>query len=1074
VRRPPERVARPLRWTPRLVLGFGLVVTALLTSHFRTLARMSDELRFRSEIFEVEAAIQARLQSQVALLRGVAGLFASRDRVRHGEFRAYVERLDLHTHYPGVQGLGFLEVFPRERLGEVAANSVADGAGPLALWPETSDSELSYVKFIEPMGRRNQAALGFDMSSEPARRAGMDAARDTGLPSVSGRVTLVQEIDPVKQAGVVIFLPIYRRGAAISTVEERRAALVGHVFAPVRAGDLLQGVLGAARRPLIKVEVFDGPKADPAALLRTLGGGAGEDPATPGLAAFDSLWGGPLAEERTIRAAGRPWTLAFSATEAFENESADRYLALLLLVGAAASLGLSALSRVQIDARLSAEAAAGELKRAHDGAIAARREAEEASRLKDEFLATLSHELRTPLNAMLGWMSMLQSGAVPEDERDRALATIARNGRALAELVDDLLDVSGIVTGKLRLRLEVVDGAALIEDAVAAMRPTARKRRVSLNVAIAPGVGRFSADPARLRQIVGNLLSNAIKFTQPEGRVTVAASRQDDSVVIEVSDTGRGVSADFLPHLFQRFRQADSSTTRAQGGLGLGLSIVRDLVELHGGQVRAESEGEGKGARFVLSLPASTVTPSLRPMPIARTKEVTGEQGAGAGDRPPVAEPAVDRRRNLPPARAPAREGGERVGGPAARRGTMARVTPYEKEQALYATRFVFRRLAYVGAALCIVLLAYVLRGVLLPLFLAFLVAYALDPLVERLSRVGVPRAAAALLLMLIGSAATVAFFTLAVPYFIDQFADAAAALPDQLKSLRTRLEPWIWDKLHVAIPHSWSDVTHNYGAEIRERLPQVLASVIPAVFGTFNLVVVLAGVLIIPVFALYLLMDFDVLVSRISVLVPRRYASVVHNVAREVHYTLGRYVRGQLIASISLAMLYSLGLWALDIRLAVPIGLLTGLLAFVPYVGFGIGLTLALAMTILDWHGAGTLVGVVVVMLAGQLVDGLLITPRIVGGSVGLKPIEVLLTMMAAATLFGFVGVLLAVPLGAVVKILLVRATRAYLRSHYYRQIPAPSTPTPLPGAVLVDSPASLTPAPVDTARPSFPRSNS
>ncbi len=374
-------------------------------------------------------------------------------------------------------------------------------------------------------------------------------------------------------------------------------------------------------------------------------------------------------------------------------------------------------------------------------------------------------------------------------------------------------------------------------------------------------------------------------------------------------------------------------------------------------------------------------------------------------------------------------------------------MTPSEKENRLYSTRFVFSRLGYVVGIGGALLLAYLLRGVLLPLFLAFLLAYALDPIVDRLERVKVPRALGALLVMLGLAGVLTMTLTLAIPYFVDEFADAAAALPQQLQALRERLEPQIWERFHVRIPHTWSEIQSNYGDMIRGKLPGMLQSAVPALFGTFNFVVVLAGSLIIPVFALYLLTDFEIIIERAETLIPRRYVAQVTEVAREVHDTLGRYVRGQVVASLVLALLYTVGLRALGIRLAIPIGVLTGLLAFVPYVGFGIGLTMALVMTVLDWHGAGTLIGVILVMFGGQVIDGMLITPRIVGGSVGLKPIEVLLTMMAAATLFGFLGVLLAVPLGAVVKILIVRGTDAYLASTYYRRIPPPPSETPIPG---------------------------
>lgn len=394
-------------------------------------------------------------------------------------------------------------------------------------------------------------------------------------------------------------------------------------------------------------------------------------------------------------------------------------------------------------------------------------------------------------------------------------------------------------------------------------------------------------------------------------------------------------------------------------------------------------------------------------------------------------------------------------------------MTPNEKHARLYATRFVFRRVGWMAAAATAIVVAYLLRGVLLPLFLAFLLAYALDPPVDRLVRWKVPRSVAAVLVMLAITALVTLVGFVAVPYFIDQFTDAAAELPGQLERLRDRAEPWLLENFKVGLPHSWNELQRSYGESIRQRAPQLFQGVIPALFGTFNLVVVAAGSLIIPVFALYLLTDFDVIVQRAEILVPRRYARTTFSVAREVHTTLGRYVRGQVLASLCLALIYAVGLKIVGIRLAVPIGLLTGLLAFVPYVGFSVGLSMALVMAVLDWHGPGTLAGVLIVMFGGQVLDGFLITPRIVGGSVGLRPIEVLLTMMAAGTLFGFLGVLLAVPLGAVVKILVSRASDAYLASHYYKAIPPASTPTPFPLATPLPISRSIPPGPPVSQRP-------
>ncbi|MET0626025.1 MAG: PAS domain-containing protein [Pyrinomonadaceae bacterium] len=234
---------------------------------------------------------------------------------------------------------------------------------------------------------------------------------------------------------------------------------------------------------------------------------------------------------------------------------------------------------------------------------AARAEAEAANRLKDEFLATLSHELRTPLTAILGWASMLADGYVAEEMRADALGVIYRNAKSQAQLIDDLLDVSRIITGKLRLDTRPVELAAVVEAAVAVVRPAASAKGVQLRAVFGPGVAAVSGDSDRLQQVVCNLLSNAVKFTPDGGSVQVRLGRTGAHVEVEVSDTGQGIAAEFLPHIFDRFRQADMGTTRRHGGLGLGLSIVRHLVELHGGTVEAESAGEGLGTTFRVTLP---------------------------------------------------------------------------------------------------------------------------------------------------------------------------------------------------------------------------------------------------------------------------------------------------------------------------------------------------------------------------------------------------------------------------------------------------------------------------------------
>jgi PAS domain S-box-containing protein len=239
-------------------------------------------------------------------------------------------------------------------------------------------------------------------------------------------------------------------------------------------------------------------------------------------------------------------------------------------------------------------------------------EANEANQRKDEFLATVSHELRTPLNAILGWARMLQSKQLSPEREERAVAAIGRSASALAHMVDDLVDGSRIVKGTIRLALEPVDLVAVAQAALDTLRPLAATRNVRLELGVAPGRCTVNADVSRLQQVLWNLLSNAIKFTPEGGRVDVFVEPSNDHMEIRVVDTGQGISAELLPHVFERFRQADNATTQRHTGLGLGLAIVRQLVELHGGVVHAASEGEGRGSTFVIRLPMPTAAPAER------------------------------------------------------------------------------------------------------------------------------------------------------------------------------------------------------------------------------------------------------------------------------------------------------------------------------------------------------------------------------------------------------------------------------------------------------------------------------
>jgi signal transduction histidine kinase len=572
------------------VLLIGITLTLLGTLYILRTSHVRDELRFRSVAEETRHLVEIRLRTYIEVLRATVALFGASDQVTREEFRAFVSHLRLGQRYPGIQGIGFAVRVPND-----------DGSVPI--WPAGERSEYTSILYLEPLDERNQRAIGFDMFSDPVRRAAMERARDTGEPAASGRVTLVQELGPA-QAGFLIYAPVYRNGMPVKTIEERRAALVGYVYSPFRADDLLTGIVGTKGTPL-GFEVYDGPQVNPAHRMHVTAPDLSQSP-------HDNL-----TATYTVAVAGRPWTLAFTGQRHFDGSSPMWAAPLMLAGGLLLSIALFAIVAAQYRGRTSAEQHAAEL-RASEEALResesrlrrlvvlereARAEAQAADRAKDEFLATLSHELRTPLNAMLGWLHMLRVGKVREERRAEALEIVERNARTQARLIEDLLDVSRIVSGKIRLELQPLRVGPIAHSVVQGLRPGAEAKGIHLHASIDDRIGRILGDGARLQQVMWNLLSNAIKFTPTGGSVFVDLKEQGGGVELTVRDTGIGIESSFLPHVFERFRQADSSTTRTHSGVGLGLAIVRHLVELHGGRISAHSEGPDQGALFVVWLP---------------------------------------------------------------------------------------------------------------------------------------------------------------------------------------------------------------------------------------------------------------------------------------------------------------------------------------------------------------------------------------------------------------------------------------------------------------------------------------
>jgi PAS domain S-box-containing protein len=888
-----------------MILMLGLLCTVIVSYYFSKLSADQDRARFDNSTQEITARLRTRIQTSIALLRAGTGLFAASEEVDAHEFQRFVEQIELQKNYPGTQGIGFSRRVAPSELPTLIATLKREGVNDFKIRPDTPRTEYHTIVYLQPLDRRNQVAIGYDMFTEAVRRRAMEEARDSGYPTASGKVELVQETDAQKQSGFLIYAPVYRNNADTSTVEARRNALFGFVYIPFRVDDFIEQIVND-RNFDVSFDVYDGEKVDPAQLLHR----SSSENTQPRLTNTSSL-----------DVAGRKWTIAYATKPSFDVASNRTLVSYTLAAGVFLSLLFFAVTRAEIHARAHAESSANELAESEatirntlsareqaeealreseeryrelvenandivymldfDGRITsinnaaesilgysqnellemtitevlsldslvvgeqmltsghqrtsyevdvitktgrvltletsnklitkgsqpagiqgiardismrrrteealreadqralseyerllerisglaqalgtareltvifrglrefanasvpcdgffvslydpiqdirtacyawgdgeelevsnlptmpvtsygpnsrairtgqaiithnymastrghptvivgpdnglrpqssiavpmavmgriigtievqtyepnayrhehqtamsmaanltavaienvrllsresrAREAAEESNRLKDEFLATVSHELRTPLTAILGWSRLLDSEALDDGVARQAIETIWRNAKAQSQIIDDILDVSRIITGNLHLELHPVELAPIVENAINVVRPTADAKGIGIAAKLDTAPIVVSGDTNRLQQVIWNLLSNAVKFTSGGGEVSVSISQTAAEAEIKVTDTGLGISREFLPFVFDRFRQADSSTTRQHGGLGLGLAIARHLVEIHGGSISADSQGKGQGSAFTIKLP---------------------------------------------------------------------------------------------------------------------------------------------------------------------------------------------------------------------------------------------------------------------------------------------------------------------------------------------------------------------------------------------------------------------------------------------------------------------------------------
>ena len=593
--------------------------------------------RFDFRVSETQFAIQQRLLAYEQVLRGGVALFAASDDVRRDEWRAYVGTLGIDKNYPGIQGIGLSKrILPAER--EAHLRTVrSEGFPGYRIWPEGERAEYTSIVYLEPFDWRNQRAFGYDMFSEAVRREAMERARDSGLPSVSGKVKLVQETNKGVQSGFLMYLPVFKNGAARDTIDERRAALFGYVYAPFRMNDLMAGILGRETLPDIRLEVFDGAAIAPEGLMYD----------SLERSSDDQRASSAFSVARAFQFDGRSWTLRFSSLPAFDV-TIDAQDARLILIGGllvsilfAAVVWSLSINRyrarqltesnrglaAEIEERVKLE---GELKQAKDAA-------EAANRAKSEFLANVSHELRTPLTLILAPLEQLLAEQRPSADWRTLLERAQRSALLLLNRVDDILDYSKAEAGKFEILWAAVDLDELVSGLAQDAAAVAEAKRCTLTWHVDPALGTVCVDRRHFEKILLNLVSNALKFTPAGGRIRLEAAPLDDHrFELAVTDSGIGIAPDKLPLLFKRFQQVDTSATRHYGGTGIGLALVKELAELMGGNIGVKSR-PGEGSKFFVQLPLGADRPataehgadSERPATDAMLRRVRFQEGSG-------------------------------------------------------------------------------------------------------------------------------------------------------------------------------------------------------------------------------------------------------------------------------------------------------------------------------------------------------------------------------------------------------------------------------------------------------------
>jgi signal transduction histidine kinase len=586
--------------TPYLVFAVAILLTVGTTFFFYKSAEANDRSRFQNDVTTIQSTINNRLDAYITLLKSGRGFLeaskAQGKEVTRETYATFIKSLELEDQFKGAQGIGYIKRVKPEELTALTSKMRAEGDEDFTVDPAAVPNSEAYILlYLEPQSKDlNSKGPGYIVSNEPLRLASIQKASASGKATLSEKLIMVQwprTPESPRRPGFQIFIPLYRSGSVPESETQRKLEVESLLYCPFRANRFIEEVQKIGQVSDISFAIYDREVA-PDNLL-------GDSQAPEGTSPVNNSASLSLARrlydtvryEKTVEndVGGEKWQIRYQSLPAFHSNSATGWTLVIFFFGLGISLVLFFITLSQAKAHNSLGIIADDLAR--------------SERVKDEFIAVVSHELRTPLNSIAGGANILRNRNITDETRKKALDIIDKNLRSQAGLVEDMIVFSDINAGKGNLHLQPVNFSLLVDKVFNEFLPQAKAKNISFVKEDTSGGKMVAADETKLEKVLQSVLSNSLKFTPAKGMISLEVKSVDKDVELKIRDNGLGIHAQILPHVFDLFKQGDSSTVRRYGGLGLGMALSRHIVTLHGGTLDAESPGLDKGSTFIVRLP---------------------------------------------------------------------------------------------------------------------------------------------------------------------------------------------------------------------------------------------------------------------------------------------------------------------------------------------------------------------------------------------------------------------------------------------------------------------------------------